>query len=54
MINEIEIADYAKWRKDFLKQIEFNYKKAPIFRKFLAGLADFFFKGIYINQGSYC
>lgn len=31
LINEIEIADYGKWRKEFLKTVEMNYKKAPHF-----------------------
>jgi WbqC-like protein family len=31
LINEIEIADFPSWRKDFLKLIEFNYKKAPFY-----------------------
>jgi hypothetical protein len=31
LINEIEISDYSKWRKDFLKLILSNYKKAPCF-----------------------
>jgi WbqC-like protein family len=31
LINEIEIAGFPSWRKDFLKLIEFNYKKAPFY-----------------------
>lgn len=47
MINEIELADYDKWRKDFLKQIEFNYKKAPQFVDFFGRLQDFLFSREY-------
>ena len=47
MINEIEIADYDKWRKDFLKQIEFNYKKAPRFTDIFARLHDFLYSREY-------
>ena len=31
LINEIELSDYGKWRGDFLKTIEMNYKKASHF-----------------------
>lgn len=47
LINEIEIADFAKWRKDFLKQIEFNYKKAPCFAFIYPWLSDFLFAKEY-------
>jgi hypothetical protein len=40
-INEIEIADYAKWRAEFLKLVEFNYKKAPFFPAVYQWLTDF-------------
>lgn len=43
LINEIEIADFPKWRKDFLKQIEFNYKKAPFFTTAYQWLNEFLF-----------
>lgn len=43
LINEIEIADFPKWRKDFLKQIEFNYKKAPFFSDIFAWLYELLF-----------
>ena len=41
LINEIEIAGYDKWRRDFLKQIAFNYKKSPCFEPVYAWLSDF-------------
>jgi hypothetical protein len=41
LINEIEIADYPKWRKDFLKLVEQNYKKAPYFSFFYDWLQNF-------------
>ena len=41
LINEIEISDYDKWRKDFLKLVEFNYKKAPCFSFFYEWLQKF-------------
>jgi len=41
LINEIEIADYAKWRNDFLKLMVFNYKKAPQFDNFYGWLESF-------------
>ena len=47
MINEIEIADYSKWRNLFLKQIEMNYRKAPFFTKTFAWLDDFLFAKNY-------
>jgi hypothetical protein len=47
MINEIEIADFVKWRKDFIKQIEFNYKKAPCFAFLCSWLRDFLFSKEY-------
>jgi len=31
LINEVELSGYPEWRKDFLKTVEFNYKKAPHF-----------------------
>ena len=31
LINEIEIADYGKWKDSFIKLLEYNYKKAPYF-----------------------
>lgn len=51
MINEIEIADFSKWRKDFLKQIEFNYKKAPCFATIFPWLNDFLFLKEYTLVG---
>jgi hypothetical protein len=43
MINEIEIADFTYWRKDFLKLIEFNYKKAPFYLPVQKWLYDFLY-----------
>jgi hypothetical protein len=47
IINEIEIADFPKWRKDFLKQIEFNYKKSPCFAMIFPWLNDLLFSKEY-------
>jgi hypothetical protein len=47
LINEIEIADFVKWRKDFLKQIEFNYKKAPCFESIYSCLSGLLFSKEY-------
>src|SRR5437016_5023773 len=30
-INEIELSDFPAWRKQFLRSIEMNYKRAPFF-----------------------
>jgi hypothetical protein len=42
MINEIELAEFDKWRKDFLKRLELNYRKAPFFSFFYQWLQNFF------------
>ena len=42
LINEIEISDFRKWKTDFLKIIESNYKKAPCFNFFNGWLINFF------------
>ncbi len=42
LINEIEISEYIKWRKDFLKSIELSYKKAPQFSFVFNWLNEFF------------
>ena len=47
MINEIEIADYSIWRKDFLKLIEFNYKKAPFYMFIQKWVHDFLYSKDY-------
>jgi len=44
LINEIEISDYTKWRKDFLKSVEMSYKKAPQFFFVFNWLNKFFIK----------
>jgi len=42
LINEVEISDYAKWSKEFLKLIALNYKKAPNFSFCYSWLENFF------------
>jgi len=42
LINEIEISEYSKWRKDFLKSVEISYKKAPQFAFIFNWLNEFF------------
>jgi WbqC-like protein family len=43
-INEIELSDFPKWRKDFLRAVELNYKKAPFFNFVFNWLNNFFLK----------
>ena len=43
LINEIEIAGFEKWRKDFLKTIEYSYKKAPFYADTMQWLNDLLF-----------
>lgn len=50
-INEIEIADFNKWRKDFLKTISYNYKKAPFFTFTFDWLNEFLFAKEYTRIG---
>jgi WbqC-like protein family len=50
-INEIEIAGFAKWRKDFLKTIEYSYKKAPFFSVANGWLNELLFGKEYILVG---
>ena len=40
LINEIEVAKDNKWQVNFLKTIEFNYKKAPHFHEVFPLLAN--------------
>jgi hypothetical protein len=40
-IREIELADFAKWREDFLRLIEHSYKKAPHYPEVYAWLSGF-------------
>ena len=40
LINEIETADYTAWKKQFLQQIDFNYKKAPHFETIFSWLKE--------------
>jgi hypothetical protein len=47
LINDIEIADFSKWRKDFLKQVEFNYRKARCFSNIFPWLQNFLFSKEY-------
>jgi hypothetical protein len=51
LINEIEIADFIKWRNDFLKTIENNYKKAPYFIFLYKWLNNFLHSRDYISIG---
>ncbi len=44
LINEIELSEYSKWRKDFLKSVEISYKKAPQFAFVFKWLNEFFTK----------
>lgn len=48
-INEIDLADFPNWRKDFLKSIEFNYKKAPCYAEAYDWLQVFLLSKNYIN-----
>ena len=43
LINEIEIAGFEKWRKDFLKTIEYSYKKAPFYAETTQWLNELLF-----------
>lgn len=47
LINEVYISDFSAWRNDFLKLVEFNYKRAPQFETVLAWLKDFLYKKNY-------
>jgi hypothetical protein len=47
LINEIEISDFPKWRTEFLKLLEFNYKKAPSFPFFYEWLNKFLYQKDY-------
>ena len=49
MINEIEISDFIKWRTDFLRTLENNYKKAPFFTFFYPWINDFLHSRDYIT-----
>jgi len=40
-IKDTELCEFIKWRQDFLKVIEHNYKKAPFFKQVHPWLADF-------------
>jgi hypothetical protein len=46
-INEVEISDFAGWRKDFIKTLEFNYKKATHFETTSALIKQILFKKEY-------
>jgi hypothetical protein len=47
LINEIEIAEFDKWRKDFLKLLEQNYKKAPCYAFVSNWLQEFLYAKDY-------
>src|SRR5258708_21690699 len=40
-INEIELSDFSAWRKQFLRTLEMNYKRAPFFDFVFTWLTDF-------------
>ena len=51
MINEIELSGFSAWKKDFLKSIELNYKKAPHFVFVFNWLNEFLTKEfLFIND----
>lgn len=41
-ICDIELSDYQQWSKDFLRQLEYSYKKAPQFVNVFSWLATLF------------
>ncbi|MEP6727682.1 MAG: WbqC family protein [Bacteroidota bacterium] len=47
LINELEIADYKKWKEEFIRQIEYNYKKAPHFSFVSEWLKEFLYNKEY-------
>ena len=49
LINEIELADYSKWRKDFLKMVEMNYGKAPYFSFVFGWVNDLLHKNDFLR-----
>ena len=50
-INEIQLSDFPAWRKQFLKTLEMNYKRAPFFNVVFKWLGDFFSKDFeYISD----
>jgi hypothetical protein len=51
LINEIDILDYANWRTDFIKLLEFNYKKAPHFTFVMDWVTEFLNSRIYNKLG---
>lgn len=51
LINEIQLSEFAKWRKEFLKSVELNYKKAPHFTFIFKWLNNFFFMKDYVHIG---
>lgn len=44
LINEIQIFDYPKWKRDFLRSIEINYRRAPQFSLIYLWLNEFLSK----------
>src|SRR5438128_2733650 len=50
-INEIELSGFPKWRKQFLRTVEMNYRKAPFFDTVFKWLTNFFSKEfMYISD----
>ena len=48
-INEVELSNYSEWRKDFLRILEFNYKKANHFDSAFALVNEILFKKDFIK-----
>lgn len=51
LIKEIEISGYPKWRDEFLRLIDFNYKKAPQYSFTREWLRNFLFQKDYLMIG---
>jgi hypothetical protein len=47
LINEIEVAEFGKWRLEFLKILENSYKKAPCFEFFYDWITNFLNTKVY-------
>jgi hypothetical protein len=47
LISEITIVDFIRWRTDFLRLLELNYKRAPFFTFFYIWLKEFLFSKEY-------
>jgi len=49
LINEVEISRYPEWRKDFIRTLEFNYKKAVHFNDAFELLNDILHQKEYVK-----